>query len=76
MLRGIFMGPKATKDQVDYYIDLLTKVRATTEWKDFMKSGAFNTTFMTGADYAKWVEVEEKRHQVLMKEAGFLSAGN
>jgi putative tricarboxylic transport membrane protein len=31
---------------------------------------------MTGADYAKWVEVEEKRHQVLMKEAGFLSAGN
>ena len=37
-----------------------------------MKSGAFNTTFLTGADYAKWVEVEEKRHQILMKDAGFL----
>jgi putative tricarboxylic transport membrane protein len=41
-----------------------------------MKSGAFNTTFLTGADYAKWVEVEDKRHQVLMKDAGFLAPGN
>ena len=28
-----------------------------------MKSGAFNTTFLTGAEYAKWVEAEEKRHK-------------
>ena len=34
------------------------------------------TTFLTGADYAKWIEVEEKRHQVLMKEAGFLAPSN
>ena len=77
MLRGIFMTPRATKDQVEYYIELFKKVRATPEWQDFMKSGAFNTTFLTGADYAKWVEVEEKRHEVLMKDAGFLAtAGN
>jgi putative tricarboxylic transport membrane protein len=77
MLRGIFMSPRATKDQVEYYIELFKKVRATPEWQDFMKSGAFNTTFLTGADYAKWVEVEEKRHEVLMKDAGFLAtAGN
>ena len=56
MLRGIFMSPKATKDQVDYYIDLFKKVRATPDWQEFMKNGAFNTTFMTGDDYAKWVE--------------------
>ena len=76
MLRGIFMTPKATKDQVEYYVELFKKVRATPEWQDFMKSGAFNTTFLTGADYAKWVEVEEKRHQTLMKDAGFLAPGN
>ena len=74
MLRGIFMSPKATKDQVEYYIELFKKVRATPEWQDFMKSGAFNTTFLTGADYAKWVETEEKRHEALMKEAGFLGS--
>jgi len=77
MLRGIFMTPRATKDQVEFYIELFKKVRATPEWQDFMKSGAFNTTFMTGADYAKWVEAEEKRHETLMKDAGFLaSPGN
>ena len=41
-----------------------------------MKTGAFNTTFLTGADYAKWVEAEEKRHEGLMKDAGFLAPGN
>jgi len=76
MLRGVFMSPKATKDQVAYYIDLFEKVRATPDWQDFMKTGAFNTTFMTGGDYAKWVEGEEKRHELLMKEAGFLATGN
>jgi putative tricarboxylic transport membrane protein len=76
MLRGIFMSPKATKEQVAYYVDLFNKVRATPDWQEFMKSGAFNTTFMTGDDYAKWVDAEEKRHQVLMKEAGFLAPTN
>jgi putative tricarboxylic transport membrane protein len=75
MLRGIFMPPGATQEQVDYYVDLLKKVRETPEWKQLMHDGAFNTTFMAGADYTKWVEKEEQRHKALMQEAGFL-AGN
>ena len=59
MLRGIFMPPGATKEQVAYYVDLLKKVRETPEWKQLMHDGAFNQTFMTGADYAKWVDKEE-----------------
>ncbi|MGA8007057.1 MAG: tripartite tricarboxylate transporter substrate-binding protein, partial [Burkholderiales bacterium] len=47
MLRGIFMSPRATKDQVEYYIELFKKVLATPEWQDFMKTGAFNATFLT-----------------------------
>ena len=34
MLRGIFTVPGATKDQVDYYVDVLKKVREAPEWKD------------------------------------------
>ena len=73
MLRGIFMSPGATKDQVDFYIELFKKVRATPEWDDLMKNGAFNTTFMTGADYVKWVDAAEKEHVQLMKDADFLA---
>jgi putative tricarboxylic transport membrane protein len=76
MLRGIFMAPRTTPDQVNYFVELFKKVRETPEWQDFMKTGAFNTTFMTGADYAKWVETEEKRHGSLMKDAGFLAQSN
>jgi putative tricarboxylic transport membrane protein len=73
MLRGIFMPKGVTQEQIDFYIDLFKKVRETPEWKTLMNEGAFNTTFMTGAEYAKWVEGEEKRHADLMKEAGFLA---
>ena len=73
MLRGIFMPAGVTKEQVDFYVDLFRKVRETPEWKKFMEDGAFNTTFMTGAEYTKWVERAEALHRDLMKEAGFLA---
>jgi len=73
MLRGIFMPAGVTADQLAFYVDLLTKVRETQEWKDFMKLGAFNQTFMTGPDYVKWVEKNEAAHLFLMKEAGFMA---
>jgi len=73
MLRGIFMPAGVTKDQVDFYVDLFKKVRETADWKKFMEDGAFNTTFMTGPEYAKWVENAENTHKTLMKEAGFLA---
>jgi putative tricarboxylic transport membrane protein len=73
MLRGIFMTPGATKEQVDFYVDLFQKVRATPDWADFMKIGAFNTTFMSGDQYRSWVDANEKLHRDLMKEAGFLA---
>jgi putative tricarboxylic transport membrane protein len=76
MLRGIFTTPGASKDVVDYYIGLFKKVRETPEWKKLMSDGAFNQTFMTGNDYAKWVATEEKRHEQLMRDAGFLAKTN
>jgi tripartite-type tricarboxylate transporter receptor subunit TctC len=76
MLRGFFMPPGVTKDQVAYYVDLFKKVRETPEWKKLMDDGAFNQTFMTGDDYAKWIANAEKSHEGLMKDAGFLAKTN
>jgi putative tricarboxylic transport membrane protein len=73
MLRGIFMPAGATKEQVDYYVDLFKRVRETADWKKFMEDGAFNTTFMSGPEYSKWVEKAESTHRELMREAGFLA---
>ena len=73
MLRGIFMTPGATADQVNFYIELFKKVRETPEWKKLMSDGAFNQSFMTGTEYVNWVAAEEKRHEELMRAAGFLA---
>jgi tripartite-type tricarboxylate transporter receptor subunit TctC len=73
MLRGIFMPPGVTPDQLKYYVDLLAKVRALPEWKDFMVKGAFKQTVMSGQEYFDWLGKNEQMHRVLMREAGFLA---
>ena len=73
MLRGIFMPPGVTPDQVAFYTDLLKKVRALPEWKDFMDKGAFNTTALSGQEFFDWLGKNEQMHRVLMREAGFLA---
>jgi len=73
MLRGIFGAPNISKEAVDFYVNLFRRVRETDEWKKFMADGAFNTTFMNGPEYVKWVEKAEATHRGLMKEAGFLA---
>jgi len=74
MLRGIFMPAGVPKEAVDFYVDLLKKVRATPDWKTFSEQAAFNQTFMTGPEYVKWVTDAEAKHRQLMEKAGFLAS--
>jgi putative tricarboxylic transport membrane protein len=67
------MAPGVTPEQSAYYVDLMNKVRATPDWKDFMEKGAFNQTALTGTDYAKWLANADILHRQLMTEAGFLA---
>ena len=73
MLRGIFMPSGVTPEQVDYYVNVFKKVRELPEWKKFTEEAAFNTTFMTGKQYADWVANAEAEHKALMQEAGFIA---
>ena len=73
MLRGIFMAPGVSKDQLEFYVNLLKKVRETPEWKDYIEKGAFNPTTMSGEDFSKWLGSAENMHRDLMKEAGFIA---
>jgi len=69
MMRGIFMAPGASPDQVAYYIGVLDKVRALPEWKEFMAQGAFNQTVMSGERFTTWLDRSESFHRTLMREA-------
>ena len=73
MLRGIFMAPGVTPEQVAYYTGVLKKVRETPEWKEFMEKGAFDPKALSGDEFKAWLMKEEQRHLGLMTEAGFLA---
>jgi putative tricarboxylic transport membrane protein len=73
MLRGIFMAPGVTPEQTKFYVDLMAKVRALPEWKDFMAKGAFNQTALSGKEFFDWLGKTEQMHRVLMRDAGFLA---
>ncbi len=73
MLRGIFMPPAVTPDQVAFYVGLFNKVRALPEWKEFMEKGAFKQTTLSGDAYVDWVGKNEQLHRTLMKDAGFIA---
>ncbi len=73
MLRGIFMAPGVTPEQVKFFVELLAKVRALPEWKEFMEKGAFNQTSLSGEPFVEWLGRNEQLHRELMKEAGFIA---
>ena len=73
MLRGIFMAPGVTQEQVDFYLDLFKKIRALPEWTKYTEDAAFNTTFMSGKEFVDWVTKAETTHKNLMQEAGFIA---
>jgi putative tricarboxylic transport membrane protein len=73
MLRGIFTSPNVPQEAVDYYVDLFKKIRQTKDWQDFMKTGAFNQTFMTGAEFKAWLTKTAALHKDLTTKANFLA---
>jgi tripartite-type tricarboxylate transporter receptor subunit TctC len=73
MLRGIFAAPGISEAQTAFWVDLLAKVRATPDWKEFMEKGAFRQTSMSGKEYVDWLGKNEFMHRELMKQAGFIA---
>jgi putative tricarboxylic transport membrane protein len=71
MLRGFFLPAGTSKEQVAFYADLLKKVVATPEWKDYIAKQALKDTYLSGADFVKFLEKDEAFHNKLMNEAGF-----
>jgi putative tricarboxylic transport membrane protein len=73
MLRAFFLPGGTTTDQVAYYADLLKKVIATPEWKEYVAKQALKDTYLTGQEFVKFLEKDEAFHNKLMHEAGFAS---
>ena len=71
MLRAFFLPPGATKEQVAFYADMLKKVVATKEWKDYTENMALTRHYAAGEEFVDFLKKDMAKHVELMTEAGF-----
>ena len=74
MLRGFFLPPSVPADAAKFYAEVLQKVTATPEWKEYLEKNALKPDYKAGKAYADFLAQDETSHRDIMKKAGFLSA--
>ncbi|MBU4074010.1 MAG: tripartite tricarboxylate transporter substrate binding protein, partial [Proteobacteria bacterium] len=72
MLRGIFCAPGVTKEQQEYYINVMKKVTDTPEWQKYVSDMGLKAAYLSGPDYVKWLEEKEKITKDLMAKGDLL----
>lgn len=70
--RGVMAPPGIPAEAVDYYIRTLEKIRATPEWKDYVRKFGVTEQWIAGKDLAVFLQDEEKVYRKLMAELGML----
>lgn len=74
MLRVFMLPGGVTPDQQKYYVELMQKVVATPEWKEYLEKNALKNEFLSGQKLVDFLGADENRHKDIIKEAGFVAA--
>ena len=74
MLRVFMLPGGVTPDQQKYYVDLMQKIVATPEWKEYLEKNALKNEFLTGKALTDFLAKDENVHRDIIKEAGFVAA--
>lgn len=75
MIRAFMLPGNVPADVQKFYVDLMQKVVATPEWKEYVQKNALNANFMVGDKLRDYLGRDEQSHREIMKEAGFLVNG-
>jgi putative tricarboxylic transport membrane protein len=70
MLRAFFLPLGTTKEQVDFYVNLLKQVVSKPEWKEYTETNALTRHYADGKDFVDFLKKDYERHLQLMTEAG------
>jgi tripartite-type tricarboxylate transporter receptor subunit TctC len=68
----VWLPLKVTPDQVAFYIDLMKKVQATPEWKDYVEKSSQTQVFLAGPDLTKYMTEDSARVHKVAQEQGWL----
>jgi tripartite-type tricarboxylate transporter receptor subunit TctC len=72
MPRTVWLPMGVTDEQAAFYLDLLTKVRATEEWKEWLARGSQSDVFLSGQELADFIARDEALLRAQFTEDGWL----
>lgn len=72
MLRGFFAAPGITREQQEYYVNVLKKVSETPEWKKYVADMGLMNAFLSGPEYVKWLESKDTLTKDFMVKGGLI----
>ena len=73
MLRVFMLPGKVQPEVTKYYTQLLQKVVATPDWKEYVTKNALKSTVMVGDELRNYLGKDEQNHRQIMKAAGFMA---
>jgi putative tricarboxylic transport membrane protein len=68
--RGVFAPPGVSNAQRDAMIDFVTKLNASTPWRQELETRKWTDAFMTELPFARDLAADIAEKEVLMKELG------
>src|SRR6266700_6427888 len=70
--RTVWLPGKVNADQAAFYVDLMKKVQATPEWKDYIEKTSQVDTFLTGAAFEAFIKDDLNHVKQVAGEQGWL----
>ena len=70
--RTVWLPGKVTPEQAAFYVDVMKKVQGTPEWKEYIERTSQTDTFLTGAEYQKFIADDIERIRKIAEENGWL----
>jgi putative tricarboxylic transport membrane protein len=72
--RTVWLPGKVTPEQAAFYVDLMRKVQATPEWKEYIERTSQTDTFLTGDALTRFIAEDSARTHDVAAQEGWLLA--
>ena len=69
--RTVWLPAKVSREQVAFYVDLMKKVQATPEWKEYIDRTSQTSVFLTGKGFEKFMRDDIERTRKVAAEQGW-----
>lgn len=70
--RTLWLPRGVPADAVAYYVDVLSKVRATPEWKEYIERSAQTDQFLTGTELQHFIADNDEKSRKVFEQQGWL----